>query len=125
MTLNEFFIGLGVEVPVTAAVISYAVARGHRTSRDSVMSSYAPRFRSAIRTVVRAGPRTCCLHTACSEECARTQQSQHQTRYALGAIEALKNPDAMRQLVNDVTRKSVYDAPGGGIGSIPAGRKTA
>lgn len=123
ITFNEVALAFVVQIPVTAA----AIARARRSDRESVMAGYSrvPRFRQAIAArVTHNAPASCCLHTACSEECARTQASQHQTRYLLGAVEALRDPDAARNLINNVTKKKVYDVPDLDVTSILAGRKT-
>jgi hypothetical protein len=125
---GEFVIGFLVDVPVTAAVVGAVVARMHRNERETVMGGYSrvPEWRRAITAgVTPSRSATCCLHTPCSAECSRTQDAQHQTRYALGAIEALKNPDAVRDLVNKITKQTVYDVPAdAGVTSIMAARKS-
>ena len=62
----------------------------------------------------------CCLEVPCSAECARRQQAAYTARYAQGAEDALRYPDAIRGLV--LTAAQDYQIGQGGRTALPADR---
>jgi len=86
--------GYLVELVVVLVLVGIvaAVARGARS--NPAHATLGPGWRRP-----GGSHRGCCLDEPCGPECGRRQQAAYTLRYAQGAEDALRHPDAVRALV--------------------------